>query len=266
MEKLIDRKLYVNEISITHGIPAGSYLARLPVIKQLYQSGLHLTKPVTFFVGENGIGKSTLIEGIAVAMGFNPEGGTINFNFSTEDSYSELHQCLRIKKGLRKHRDGFFLRAESFYNVASYIDQQDRDPDNAGGGRIIESYGGVSLHRQSHGESFLTLVQERFGGNGLYILDEPEAALSPMRLMTLMCHIQELVERHSQFIISTHSPILMTFPGAEIFLLSEDNIRSVCYEETEHFQVTKKFMNAPDIMLRHLLGDAADSEQDDESN
>ena len=140
---------------------------------------------VTFLVGENGVGKSTLVEAIAVAVGFNPEGGSKNFSFSTEDSHSELFHYLTISKGIKKARDGFFLRAESFYNVASNIDAMDRDPENMGP-PIIANYGGVSLHKQSHGESFLSLVENRFGGNGLYILDEPEAALSPARLLRLM--------------------------------------------------------------------------------
>lgn len=246
-------KLYVNDISMTDGLAENSYLWKLPAVRQLYQKGLHLTRPVTFLVGENGVGKSTLIEAVSVAMGFNPEGGTLNFHFTTEDSHSELYKHLRINRGTRRNRDGFFLRAESFYNVASFIDQQDRDPE--GGGSIIDSYGGVSLHRQSHGESFLTLVRERFGGNGLYILDEPEAALSPMRLMSLMCCMQDLIKKNSQFIISTHSPMLMTFPDAEILQLTGDRIESVRYDQTEHFQVMKKFMNAPDVMLRNLFDD-----------
>ena len=151
----------------------------------------------------------------------------------------------------KRHRDGFFLRAESFYNVASNIDELDAEP--GGGAKLISSYGGVSLHKQSHGESFLALVENRFSGNGLYILDEPEAALSPMRMMELICHIHNLVEQNSQFIISTHSPILMAYPGAEVLQISEEGIESVPYEETEHFCLTRQFLYAPEKMLQYLL-------------
>ncbi|MBR5126316.1 MAG: AAA family ATPase [Oscillospiraceae bacterium] len=246
--------LYITSIALGEGLPEDSWLSRLPVIQSLKQmERLPITKPVTFLVGENGIGKSTLIEAIAVHQGFNPEGGTVNFRFSTNDSHSELHRYLRITKGLRPRRDGFFLRAESFYNVASSIDEMDRMPSP--GPRIIDSYGGVSLHKQSHGESFMALVENRFGGNGLYILDEPEAALSPMRLMELMCFIHQLEKQNSQFIISTHSPILMAYPGAEVLNLTEEGIRSVSYRETEHYQITKQFLNHPDQMCRYLFSD-----------
>ena len=202
--------LYIRGIRLEKEIPESSYLSRLPMVVNLRKMDeLKLNSKVTFLVGENGIGKSTLIEAIAVGVGFNPEGGSRNFAFSTEDSHSELFNYLTICKGIKKARDGFFLRAESFYNVASNIDQMDRDPDNKMGPSIVSSYGGISLHKQSHGESFLSLVEKRFGGNGLYILDEPEAALSPARLLRLMCNIHDLVEKDSQFIIATHSPILM---------------------------------------------------------
>jgi len=247
--------LFVTSISIPDKLPADSYLNDLAIIKSLQtMERLEITKPVTFLVGENGIGKSTLIEAIAVHQGFNPEGGTINFAFSTEDTHSELHRYLRIQKGVGVRKDGFFLRAESFYNVASNIDQMDRSPGLSR--RVIESYGGVSLHRQSHGESFMALVKNRFGGNGLYILDEPEAALSPSRLLELMCHIHDLEKKDSQFIISTHSPILMAYPGAQILYLTQEGIRSVSYRETEHYQITKQFLNAPEQMFRYLFSES----------
>ena len=248
-------KLYVNRVNITKEIPRDNYLRELSVVKSLRKAGgLHFTKPVTFLVGENGVGKSTLVEGIAVACGFNPEGGTVNFNFSTHASHSDLHDYLTISRGYKKPKDGFFLRAESFYNVASNIDHLDTlDEDSDFLPQIIDSYGGVSLHKQSHGESFMSLVEHRFGGNGLYILDEPEAALSPMRLMRLMCYIQQLVNDNSQFIISTHSPILMTFPNAEIFEISDEGISSIDYRDTEHFLITKRFMDAPEKMIESLL-------------
>lgn len=245
--------LYVSNISITKEIPDNNYLSKLPIVKNLQaMEGIRLKKNVTFLVGENGVGKSTLIEGIAVAMGFNPEGGTVNFNFETRSSHSDLHKFLTVSRGYKKHRDGFFLRAESFYNVASNIDELD---ESGGMGMpIIANYGGISLHKQSHGESFMALVENRFGGHGLYILDEPEAALSPMRLMRLMCHMQKLVEEDSQFIISTHSPILMTFPDSEVLEITEEGIRSVDYKNTEHFMITKRFMDAPERIVEELLG------------
>ena len=244
--------LYVNKVNITKEIPNDNYLKGLSVVKNLEKTdGIRFCKPVTFLVGENGVGKSTLIEAIAVACGFNPEGGTINFNFSTRSSHSDLYNYLTISRGYKKHRDGFFLRAESFYNVASNI--EDMDEGVSLGAPVISSYGGVSLHKQSHGESFMSLVENRFGGNGLYILDEPEAALSPMRMMRLLCYMQKLVNDNSQFIISTHSPILMTFPNAEILEITEDGINSVNYKETEHFLITKRFMDAPEKMIESLL-------------
>ncbi|MBE5801751.1 MAG: ABC transporter ATP-binding protein [Clostridiales bacterium] len=242
--------LYVRQISIPGEIPREEYISRLPVVQHLRQNPLALTSPVTFFVGENGVGKSTLIEALAVSLGFNPEGGTRNFRFSTKASHSSLWEYLRLGKGLRP-RDGFFLRAESFYNVATNIDQLDQEPSF--GALVIDSYGGVSLHDQSHGESFMALVENRFGGDGLYILDEPEAALSPMRVMRLMCLIHQLTKCRSQFIISTHSPILMALPGAEIWQIAAGGMERVSYRDTEHYQLTKLFFDDPERMIHHLL-------------
>lgn len=253
-EGFLKSNLYLNKVSLSKEIPDGNYLKNLSVVKNLRDmDGIRFNKNVTFLVGENGVGKSTLIEGIAVAMGFNPEGGTINFNFATRASHSDLYNYLTVSRGYKKQRDGFFLRAESFYNVATNIEQLDSEEENTLGAPVIDSYGGVSLHQKSHGESFLALVENRFGGNGLYILDEPEAALSPMRLMRLMYCMQELVKKDSQFIISTHSPILMTFPDAEILEITEDGICSVDYKDTEHFIITKRFMDAPERMIESLL-------------
>lgn len=250
---MLSSNLYLRSVAISKEIPKGNYLKNLQVVKNLTEMGsLSFSKNVTFLVGENGVGKSTLIEAIAVAMGFNPEGGTKNFNFATMESHSDLHTYMTMSRGFQRLRDGFFLRAESFYNVASNIDELDSEP--RGGAPIISSYGGVSLHKQSHGESFMALVENRFYGNGLYILDEPEAALSPMRQMRLMYLIKELEKKNSQFIISTHSPILMTYPGAEVLEISDEGIKSVDYKETEHYMITKRFMDAPEKITKELLG------------
>lgn len=206
---------------------------------------------VTFFIGENGSGKSTLLEAIAIALDLNAEGGSRNMNFCTRASHSPLHAVLSLCRGVRRPRDGYFLRAESFFNVATEIERLDAIPANSP--PIINSYGGRSLHEQSHGESFFTLIMKRFGGGGLYILDEPEAALSPMRQLALITRMHQLVQASSQFIIATHSPILMAYPDAVIYSLDEDAMRQVDYTDTAHYAVTKRFMNNHRSMLNELM-------------
>lgn len=225
------------------------YPYSLPVIKNFDELEFH--PKVTFIVGENGSGKSTLLEAIATAWGFNPEGGTKNFNFKTRSSHSDLWQNVRLIKSYRKPKDGFFLRAESFYNVASNIDEMDEEP--FGGAPIIDSYGGNSLHAQSHGESFFALMLHRFGGKGLYILDEPEAALSPTRQMAMLSRINQLVTEDSQFIIATHSPILMAYPEAQILQIEDNQLIPTEYENTEHYQVTKDFLNNYERTVDYLI-------------
>lgn len=245
--------LYVKSIFVNDGISAENYISTLPVVRWLQKEVIRLNKPVTFIAGENGTGKSTLIEALAVSLGFNPEGGTKNFNFSTENSHSDLYEYIEVAKGARRPKDGFFLRAESFYNVATDIDRMDREPSFSP--PVINSYGGISLHKQSHGESFMALAENRFGGEGIYILDEPEAALSPMRIMRLMCVMNKLVKNNSQFIISTHSPILMTYPDAQILEITDAGIREVPYDRTEHYSVTKRFLDNPQKMFNILFED-----------
>jgi len=218
----------------------------IPAVREL--STLEFGKNVTIFVGENGCGKSTLLEAIAVALGFNAEGGSKNFNFSTRTTHSNLHEFLRLSRSFKHFNDGFFLRAESFYNVATNIDEID------GNGSLVEnSYGGKSLHAQSHGESFLSLILNRFGGNGLYLLDEPESALSPSRQLSVISRMFQLIGKNSQFIIATHSPILMAYPGAVIYQIDKNGINRVNYKETEHYEITKAFLNNPEPMLNELF-------------
>jgi predicted ATPase len=224
------------------------YPFSLPAIRNLDVLPLH--RAVTLFVGENGSGKSTLLEAIAVAAGFNPEGGTKNFRFGTRISHSPLHEYLRLAKGIRRPKDGFFLRAESFFNVATEIERLDSE---GGGPRVIDSYGGKSLHEQSHGESFMALMLNRFGGNGLYLLDEPEAALSPQRQLSALARIHDLVKAGSQFVIATHSPILLAYPDAYIYSCSTDGIELTGYTDTEHYRVMRDFLANPERMLNILF-------------
>jgi predicted ATPase len=227
-----------------------TYPFSLNAVRNLEELPLH--KAVTFVIGENGSGKSTLLEALAVAWGFNAEGGTQNFSFDTRASHSPLYDYVQLSRGYKKPANGYFLRAESFYNVATEIEALDKEP---GGRPIIASYGGVSLHEQSHGESFLALLLHRFSGNGLYILDEPEAALSPTRQMAALARIHHLVRDGAQFVIATHSPILMAYPNAWIYSLDDEAITRIAYEDTEHYQVTRDFLNNPERMLAILLSD-----------
>lgn len=235
-----------------HKVPSfENYPFSLPALQNFKHLKLH--PKVTYFIGENGSGKSTLLEAIAVALGFNAEGGTKNFNFATRRSHSDLHDYLFVQRGVHRPSDGFFLRAESFFNLATNIEVLDAE---GGGGRpIIDSYGGRSLHEQSHGESFLALMTNRFGGDGIYILDEPEAALSPQRQLAILARIHDLVRDSSQFIIATHSPILMAYPDSTIYECGPDGIREIAYEDTEHYQVTRDFLINRERMLKILLAE-----------
>jgi predicted ATPase len=217
------------------------YPFNLPFLKNL--STLEINSKVTFFVGENGMGKSTLIEAIAIASGFNAEGGTKNFNFNTRASHSNLHQFIRTSRGTRRHTDGFFLRSESFFNVATEI-------DNLG---AVDSYGGTSLHEQSHGESFWALFMNRFGENGFYVLDEPEAALSPTRQLAMLYKIHQLVATGSQFIIATHSPILIAYPGSTVYEFSQKGVKAKEYKQTELFKSYADFIQNSDNHIHYLL-------------
>lgn len=231
-------------------IETDSYLQKIESIAGLDQLEFH--KGITFFVGENGSGKSTLLEAIAVAYGFNPEGGTRNYKFSTYDSHSELCNAMRLIKGIHKPGWGYFLRAESFYNVATAEDEYSRGP----GGRPQH------FHEKSHGESFLAMAQSNYKPNGVYLLDEPEAALSPQRQLTLLLEIVECARAQSQFIIVTHSPILLGIPDAEILTFDSGQICPCSYEETDSYQVTEMFINNREQILHRLL-DVKDATEDE---
>ena len=232
--------LFIREAAIDWNIvPRDSYLRGISALKEFRR--LAFESNVTFFAGENGTGKSTLLEGIAVAYGYNPEGGTKNYHFSTYQDVSELEEAIRLVKGYRKRNSGYFFRAESFFNVATVTKLQYNDD-----GRLPD------YHAQSHGESFLSFLQDE-AREGVYLMDEPEAALSPQRQLTLMRHIYYMAMEGSQFIIATHSPILLGLPGAQILNFSEEGIQPISYEETESYQITKLFLERRRQMLDELF-------------
>jgi predicted ATPase len=229
------------------GDPA-AYPFSIPAIGSLTE--LAFDPHVTFLAGANASGKSTLIEAIAVACNLNPEGGSRNFSFQTRASHSQLSEVIRLSRGARRPKTDFFLRAEAFFNLASQIEALDSEP--GGGAPIIDSYGGRSLHEQSHGQSFLALVVERFGPDGLYLLDEPESALSPQGQLAMLLRLYDLVSQGSQFVIATHSPILLSFPQARIYQLSEHGIATVPYDATETVTLYRSFLAAPETYHHHL--------------
>lgn len=232
---------FIREIKIDWDkIERDNYLREIDSIKNL--KSLEFTKNITFLTGENGSGKSTLLEAIAVAYGFSPEGGTKNYVFSTYDSHSDLYKAIKLVKGYKKASWGYFLRAESFYNVAT----------------VEENYSDFAhpsqkYHEKSHGESFLSLAQTQFKKNGIYLLDEPEAALSSQRQLTLLLEINRCAKENSQFIIATHSPILMAIPDAEILSFDNGEIHTCSYEETNSYIITEMFINNREQILDKLL-------------
>ena len=232
---------YIQQLTIDWSkVPEYSYLRKIPALQ--FEESIKFNKNITFFVGENGTGKSTLLEAIAVAEGFNPEGGTKNYRFSTYNSHSELYEALRMYRGFTKPKFGYFLRAESFYNVAS------KEEEYADEWHPSEKY-----HEKSHGESFLALAQNSFRPNGLYLLDEPEAALSPQRQLTLLIEIDRLAKQGAQFLIASHSPILLGIPGAQILSFDDGVIHECEYEDTDAYQVTEMFINNKEYFLKRLL-------------
>lgn len=241
-------KPYLQAMRFRPGMPGegNAYPMNIPAVRHLPEIAFH--PDVTFFVGENGSGKSTVLEAIALALGYSPEGGTRNVRLQTTESVSALYQSLILSRSFRKPTDGFFLRAESFFNVATYMDQVG----------YTDSYGG-SLHERSHGEAFMALLSQKLQGKGLYLLDEPEAALSPARQLAALGLIHKLVQKESQFIIATHSPILLAYPRASIYLFGESGLQCVRYEETDHYAITRDFLNNHARRLEQLLepGDGA---------
>ena len=245
-EKIVLRILDIQRISYTPegiGLVGENYDKVMKLISQ--PSGLIL------ICGPTSSGKSTLLEAIAIALGLNPEGGSKNFNFATKETHSELGKLLEIARGSRREEDGFFLRAESFYNLATEVEEL----ASSGFTNFYDSYGGKSLHDQSHGESFRSLILNRFRPRGIYLLDEPEAALSPTSQMSLLCIIDELVKKDTQFIIASHSPIILAYPNADIYEFSEVGIEKKSYKETESYSVTKAFLDDPERMMNFLFDD-----------
>ncbi|CAN5463520.1 AAA family ATPase [soil metagenome] len=224
---------------------ASRFPYNLPAVRGLEKLAFH--PKVTFLVGENGSGKSTLLEAVAEAYGLNPEGGSQNFNFATRASHSSLGNCVRLAKTVAVAGNSYFLRAESFYNVASEIDRI--------GDGILSSYGGKSLHEQSHGESFFALFEHRFSNHGMFLLDEPEAALSPRRQLQFLALLHDYVKGGSQFVIATHSPIILAYPDSLLYLIDEAGIRPTAYEETEHYAITRGFLSNPKRSLAELFKD-----------
>lgn len=241
---------YLIQASIRPGveIDPGCHPFDIPAVRDLGSFEFHPN--VTFFVGENGAGKSTVLEAIALALGFGAEGGTRNVRFPSSGAVSPLHESLRLARGTPRPRDGYFLRAESFHNVASYMDQTG----------YLGGYGNRSLHAQSHGESFMAVLLHKLRGDGLYLFDEPEAALSPSRQLAALRVIHQLVQDGSQFVIATHSPILLAYPDARIIQFDRSGLSEVAYEDTEHFVVTRDFLNHHPRRLAQLLEDEDEDE------
>lgn len=244
----MDSILYVEKITLDDkNINKDVYPYCIPVLKNFKE--LTFEEPVSFFIGENGSGKSTLLEAIAVKMDINPEGGSKNFMFKTNDTHSELYQNIRITKTFKKLSTKYFLRAESFYNVATEVDRLYKEDGNV---EAFIAHGGKSLHESSHGESFIQLLGNRFFPNGLYLLDEPEAALSPLKQMQLIVMIDDLVKKGCQFIIATHSPIILAYPKSIIYDF-DNNLQKTKYEDTNNYQLYKLFVENKDKMIKELL-------------
>jgi predicted ATPase len=242
---VVESRSFIRSARVVGDVPPDVFPFTIPAIRALASSDLSLDAPVTYLVGENGSGKSTLIEALASAAGLNAEGGSANLHFQNRPSESSLANHVRLIRGIRRERTGFFLRAESFFNVATALEALPGDS--------LRPYGGKSLHEQSHGESFIALVTHRFGDEGLYLLDEPEAALSPQNCLTLLRRIHQLVAAGSQFVIATHSPLLLAYPVAKIYLLEESGMEEIRYGDAPPVLLTRSFLEAPNRFIRELL-------------
>ncbi|GCF92578.1 ABC transporter ATP-binding protein [Enterococcus florum] len=243
--------MFVFGLILEDSLPRKGYPFEVPAIQELIKNEgrLAFDTPVTFLSGDNGTGKSTILEAIAVAYGINPEGGTQNFNFSTVNSHSDLHKYVRLIKKGTIPKTKFFLRSETYYNVASELEEIAADfPEET-----YASYGGRSLHTRSHGEGLFSIIVHRFGSQGFYLLDEPEAGLATNRQFSLLQEIHRLVKNGSQLIIATHSPILMAYPNAKIYQFSQERMQEVALEETIAYRETKLFYDDPQRILHYLL-------------
>ena len=243
---------YIRSVEIDWAqLPKDTWLRGIPALD--YLGRLQFTRSITFFAGENGTGKSTLLEGIAEACGFNPEGGTIHYRFSTFDEGTGLSQALRVSRGYKRPPFGYFFRAESFFNVASQAEMyRHRSLGEPPKEVYYARYGGRALHEQSHGESFLAWFQS-CNDQGLYLMDEPEAALSPQRQLALLIQMVRMARKGAQFIVASHSPILLGAPDAAIFHFDEQGVHPCTYEETGSYQLTRLFLDEKDRLLHQLL-------------
>lgn len=241
---MIQDGIYIKGLHLKSSLAGGDYFRQIAPIRNLTK--LNFDRNITFLIGENGSGKSTLLEAIAINFGINPEGGSKNYNFSTAENYSNLADYLVLHKSGLPARDTFLLRAESFFNVATYVEETFDD---------YSEFGETSLHTQSHGESFLNLIKYRFRGNGLYLLDEPEAALSPQRQLALLALLGELSQNNSQLIIATHSPILLAMPNATIYSFDAEEIEIIDYEDTPPYQTTKMILENREQFFHNLFND-----------
>ncbi len=242
---------FLTQISLREDrVQPGVHPFTIPLLKERF--GLTLTTPVTFLVGENGSGKSTLLEALAWALGFNAQGGNKDSSYAEGADGHALGRALQLSWRQRVS-DGFFLRAETFFNFATYLEEV---------GSTFLAYGGKSFHEQSHGEGFLALFENRME-DGVYLLDEPEAALSPGRQLTFLSILHHLAsQKVAQFIIATHSPILLTLPGARVLSIEEGRLNEVSYRDTEHYRLTRDFLNAPERFHRHLFRSQGDSDDE----
>lgn len=231
--------VFVRHMKLKDGSSTLEYPFNIPAVQQI--EAIKFKCPVTFIVGDNGSGKSTILEALAVAAGFNAEGGTKNYTFKTANTTSKLHKMVQLVRGAKREKTGFFLRAESLYNVATESE------------RLELRYGGKTLHNQSHGESFLSIAKYQFGPQGLYIMDEPESALSPLAQLSLLKRMNDLVKQGSQFIVATHSPILTAYPNAIIYNLDQNGVHPIDYEETSQYTLTKDILQNPKAYMRQLL-------------